>query len=307
MKNYIITLICVFFSFGLQAQDYYVKDSSKWIVGLNTRYLSLNSDLKLGDNTLSYANLQQSIGVRVGYKGLVLVVAVAAFPQNEDLNKPQSNMNCVLRFYPKNMYFKIDGSFSSRNHGLGDYLSDFNESYNDDLFVWNLDVHGLYAFNKNRINVKSFFAFRDQQLRSAGSWTANAYVKSTLVNADSFTLEDAGFDSNQVPHNLFFNRVGFGGGYLYAYKLTDRIQWANMVSLASEVIVSDTFGTNAEPTTYDFILNLRPSAFSSLVYNNKQYYTGLQFEYSPRVSSSNTINQYQLEFYSIRLSSGYRW
>ena len=307
VKNLVLILFLCSCFFGLKAQNYFVKDSSNWIVGLNSKHLNFNSQLILGENSLEHSKIQQTIGVRAGYKGLVLVVAVSSFPLVEQVNKPETTLSCVLRFYPKNMYFKVDGSIVSRNHGLGTYLQNFSDSYASDIFIWNLDVHGLYLFNKDKINLQSFFAFRNKQLRSAGSWTINAFTKSTLVKANPFVLEDLGFDSTIAPQNLFFNRIGFGGGYLYSLKITDNLHWANMLGLANELIISDTFGVNKSATTYDLILNIRPQAFSSLVYNYNQYYTGLQFEYSPRVSTSLSVDHYQLEFYSLRLSTGYRW
>jgi hypothetical protein len=306
MKNTILILVTFLVSvFALNAQDHFVKDSSKWIVGLNSKYLNYNNTLKLGDQQYTFGATQQSIGLRVGYKGLVLVVGVAGFPLAENESKPQSTLNCVLRFYPKNMYFKIDGSYLSSRSGLSDYLTDFNRTYSNDGMVWNIDAQGLYMFNKNKINLQSFFAFRNQQLISAGSWTANAYVKTTLIKAHECAIEGLVF-VDPVSINMFFNRIGLGGGYIYSLKLAENLHWASMLSLSVEVITSDLFGVNDAPIEYDFVLNLRPHAFSSLVYNHNRYYTGLQFEYFPAVASSLS-NQYQLEFYSLRLSAGYRW
>ncbi len=307
MKTFVLTfLLIVVCLFGLKAQSYYEKDSTTWIVGLNTRHLNFNSNLKLGDHSVRYRRFQQTMGVRVGYKGLVAVLAAVVFPLPTLERKPTAAINAVLRFYPRNMYFRFDGSVLSNNHSLRDYINNFNDSYNADLFLWNLDAQGVFLLKKDQVDVKSFFAFRNKQRITAGSWTVNTYVKSTLMKGDEITLGDLGYDVQTAPRNLWFNRVGIGLGSLYAWKLTDQIQWANMVSLAFELVHSNPFGENASVNETSLQLNLQPHAFSSLMYNNNNFYVGLQFEYFPSIATS-LENEYQLEFFSLRLSGGYKW
>ncbi len=305
MKNCILIVIFLFTFFGLKAQNYYVKDTSQWIVGLNTRFVDFQSTLSLGEKSYQFDIVQQSIGIRAGYKNLVLVAAVANFPLSNLESRPSSTLNCILRFYPKNMYFKIDMSYLSSAHGMFTYVRNFNNSYERDAMFWNVDVQGLYLFKKELIDLQSFFAFRNRQKASGGSWTLNAYAKSTILNGDGEVLTDLGFqDAPSI--DLFFNRVGLGIGYLYSLKLLDDLHWVTMLSLANEFVYSDTFGVNGSDAEFDFVTNLRPHAFSCLVYNYGPYYTGIQAEYFPAVVSG-VENAYQLEFYSVRLSAGYRW
>jgi hypothetical protein len=294
-------------SISLHGQDYFELDSTQYTLGVNTRYLNSVSTIQYGGNDYSYNLDQQSIGLRVRYKKAALVLSVAGFPVFEGQNRPTSRLGGVLRFYPKNMYFKIDGSYMSHNYSLFDYIRNFNSSFNSDLLVLNLDLHGMYMFNKNKIDLRSFFAFRNQQLKSAGSWAIHTYIKSSFVQNDVETLIGLGFNQEIIPDNMVHNRFGLGFGYLYSLKIYKNLHWANMLSLANEFHYSKTYGDNNSGQNTDFITLLKPHAFSCISYNYNKMYLGLQFEYFPSQRSSLSENSYTLEFFSIRLSAGYRW
>lgn len=320
MKNlyHLLLIIFVLFSSGLSAQildePYYERDTtSKYTIGLNTKFLDFKSVLQYsspaGDPVSTiYQSRAQSVGVRVRYKGIALVIGTGVQAYPIDNRKLGSSLNIVLRFYPKNLYVKVDASYIADQGTLGQYISKFRETYRNDLFVWNLDNYALYAFKKDKINLQSFLGFRNKQLRTAGTWTANAYLKGSIVHASASVIDSLGWTEDLIPENLFFSRLGVGMGYLQSLKITEDLHFVAMVSLASEFAYSRSYDPVFNTTSeFDFLLNLKPHAFSSLNYNHNNFYSGLQFEYFPALGATRIENKYDFEYYSIRLSAGYRW
>ncbi len=319
MKKLSYTVLVFLFAFVFaeaQVMDspYFERDTvSKYTLGLNTRFLNFQSILQyrgsLSTNpSILHRNQIQSVGIRGRYKAITLVLGagVRSFPTDD--RKVGSSLNVVLRYYPKNFYFRFDGSYVADQFSLGNYVTKFRDSYRNDLFIWNLDNYAMYTFSRDKINVRSFMGFLDKQLRTAGSFTANAYIKGSLVHANASTIDSIFGADELIPENLFFSRIGVGFGYLQTIKITEDLSFIGMASLASEFAYSRTFDDELDTTSeFDFITNLNPHAFSSLVYSRNGYYAGLQFEYFPPLGASRIINKYDFGFYSFRLSAGYHW
>ena len=319
MKKLTNTILVFLFTLVFaQAQvmdsPYFERDTvSTYTVGLNTRFLNFQSILQYQGSSstnpsILYKSQVQSVGIRGRYKAITLVLGagVKSFPTDD--KKVGSSLNIVLRYYPKNFYLRIDASYIADQYSLGNYVTKFRDSYRNDLFVWNLDNYAMYTFSRDRINIRSFMGFLDKQLRTAGSFTANAYLKGSLVHANSAVVDSIFGSDELIPENLFFSRIGLGVGYLQTVKITEDLSFIGMASFASEFAYSRTFDEELDTTSeFDFITNLNPHAFSSLVYRRNGYYTGLQFEYFPALGASRIVNKYDFGFYSLRLSAGYHW
>jgi len=291
----------------LSESPYYERDTtSKYTVGLNTKFLHFSSLLSYNDKQVRYNNVAQSIGVRVRYKGLALVLGVVNFPYASDRRRPASSLNVVLRFYPKGLYIKSDFSYLSTDYGLVDYLRNFRETINDDVSIWNVDLYSMYQLNGNKINLQSFLAFRGKQLRSTGTWTINGYMKSSLVGTGGAAADSISALIQARAEDLLAFRIGMGAGYMQALNLTPNISFVAMLSFAPEFLVSRVVSRSNAENEIDFVFNLKPHGIAALVWNKGHYYSGLQFEYFPDVASSLETN-YTFEYYSLRLSAGYQW
>lgn len=281
---------------------YIVEDSTQYILGVSSRYRTVNVYIANPNERLNIELEDISLGVRVRYKWVNLAVLTSIGEINRDDKLVPSLFNVDLKLYPKKLFLKVNLQYYSLFSNTLNLIPKPLSSIPDDSKIVAATLYTAYLFKGDQLSLSSVYSFVDRQKTSSGSWMVSIFSDYQRLNFKESDIPKI----EQFQQEDFIDiekwRLGIGGGYTYSWVIGN----FTLNGLASGGFESSYLHSNISQSMLreaDYLINPKVRFMGSAVYHYKNYYIAVLGEFQPNLKTQTDI-EFNRQFYWTKLSMG---
>lgn len=270
------------------------------------KMIDRNTDSKI----TYYPDSKVSLGAGITYRWFSLDLTF-----NSGLNKREAESSTAFdfqaRIFSPKQYFELTykyyyGYIIGDSRNLTSQLPD-SVKIRGDIRSSFFGLDFMYAFNYGRFSVKAPFVYNEIQKKSAGSFVIGASLASYILDGDSDILPEEAkpyFNPNLYFSSLNTINLSIDGGYMYTLVFLRKF-YLTLGAIPGIVLVAGDYRIE-DREFLDLTASLKLSVMSSLGYNSRRFYTGVNFGDSFYLTKIDKKAGIQVGYMKLKLYAGFR-